>query len=120
MELYHTPESLELYAVKNQSGKYFRAKGYEGSGNSWVNDIDEAKLYTKILSARRQVTFWASKYPQYGIPVIVVLTATVTDILKEDERVQKLNNAKWNFENAKKRLLQAQKDIEEAKKNFGA
>jgi hypothetical protein len=32
MELYHhTPESLELYAVRNHKGQYFRAKGYEGS-----------------------------------------------------------------------------------------
>jgi hypothetical protein len=66
---------------------------------------------------------------KYGAPVIVVLSATVVNVLKEDERVQKvkeekviaeqreiLNDAKWRFEEAQERLLQAQKDIEETKK----
>ena len=40
-------ESIKLYAVRNKKGFWFRAKGYGGHGNSWVESLNDAKLYTK-------------------------------------------------------------------------
>ena len=33
---------LKLYAVQSKDGKWLRAKGYSGSGNSWVENIEDA------------------------------------------------------------------------------
>lgn len=82
-------ETLELFIVKSKDGKYFRSKGYNGYGDSWVDSISKAKIYSKIGSARSQVTFWASHYPEYGIPDIVLLTISESKILNEEERVKK-------------------------------
>lgn len=30
---------LDLFVVKTESGKYFRAKGYNGSGQTFVDDL---------------------------------------------------------------------------------
>jgi len=55
-------EELTFYIIKSKDGKYLRAKGYQGYGNNWVDDIKSAKVYQKIGPARSNVTFWASTY----------------------------------------------------------
>ena len=82
-------EELTFYIVKSKDGKYFRSKGYSGYGQSWVEDVKSAKVYQKIGPARAQVTFWAMEYPLYGIPDIVELTVTGTNVLDESDRVNK-------------------------------
>jgi hypothetical protein len=82
-------EDLELYVVRNQGGKYFRSKGYGGYGSNWVDELQKARIYAKIGPARSQVSFWATNYPKYGTPVIVVLTVAATKVLQEDDRVKK-------------------------------
>jgi hypothetical protein len=121
-------ETLELYVVKNSDGKYFRAKGYGHYGHSWVDDIKQARIYAKLSPARSQVTFWANNYSQYGTPVILKLTATVTEILDEVERVkkanekrvlaeksQKISEAKRKMENARRDMERAKQDMENAR-----
>jgi hypothetical protein len=46
--------TLTLYAVRNREGKWFRAKGYGGYGDTWTPDIGKAKLYSKIARARAE------------------------------------------------------------------
>ena len=82
-------EELELYVVRNQEGKYFHSKGYGGYGNQWVDEFKRARIYAKIGPARSQVSFWATNYPKYGTPVIIVLTVTASKVLQEDDRVKK-------------------------------
>lgn len=82
-------KGLRLYVVMSKDGKFFRSVGYGGGGNSWVDDINSAKFYTKIGQARSRVTFWAKNYPKYGIPYIVELRAESAVILDESERVNK-------------------------------
>lgn len=82
-------EELELYVVKSRDGKYFRAKGFSGSGESWVDSITKAKIYPKLGPARTQVTWWADRFPDYGVPSIIVLTVTGTRVLDESDRVKK-------------------------------
>ena len=45
---------MKLYAVRSKDGKYFRAKGYGGYGESWVDDIKNARLYKKLSQAYKQ------------------------------------------------------------------
>jgi len=112
-------EALTFYIVKSKDGKYFRSKGFSGYGESWVTDIQSAKVYQKIGPARTQVTFWASEYPKFGIPDIIELTVTETKVLDEGERVLKailkkkraiaqrrVDQAQWDYE----RLLRNRKD----------
>jgi len=82
-------EDLELYVVRNKEGKYFRSKGYGGYGSNWVDELKRARIYAKIGPARSQVSFWATNYPNYGTPEIVVLTVAATKVLQEDDRVKK-------------------------------
>jgi hypothetical protein len=82
-------EDLELYVVRNSGGKYFRSKGYGGYGSNWVDELKKARIYAKIGPARSQVSFWATNYPKYGTPEIVVLTVAATKVLQEDDRVKK-------------------------------
>lgn len=65
---------LSFYAVKSTDGKWFRSKGYMGSGNSWVDDIRKAKIYANPGPAKAQITFWATNYPKYGVPELVKIT----------------------------------------------
>lgn len=57
-------------------------------GDSWVDDIKKARVYTRIGHARTQVAFWATNYPDYGVPEIVALHVTATEVLDEKERVE--------------------------------
>lgn len=82
-------DNMKLYLVKNQEGKYFRAKGYGGGGQSWVDEFKDARLYTKISSARSIVTFFTKKYPEYGVPEIHQINIATTTVLDEQKRVEK-------------------------------
>jgi hypothetical protein len=66
-------ETLELnfYAVRSKDGKWLRAKGYGGSGKSWVDEMSKAKIYANPGPAKAQITFWAKNYPEYGVPELV-------------------------------------------------
>lgn len=105
---------LELYVVVNQEGKFFRAVGYGGGGNSWVDTIDKAKIYGKLGQARSRVSWWYSRYPSYGMPNIIKLTAIGTELMDEMERVKKEQQKKKEREAKREetRKKQALKDAE--------
>ena len=115
---------LELYVVRNKEGKFFRRKGYGGSGNSWVEDVALARFYVKVAGARAIVGYYASNYPQYGVPDIVKLTANETEVLDESERVKKsLEKKRKREEEAilrqkKYALDRAKADFEKAKSDL--
>lgn len=88
---------LTMYAVRNQEGKFFRAKGYGGYGDTWVDDIEKAKIYPRIGQARSRVTFFANTYPQYGIPDLVELRVTEMIAVQEVKRVKKSQNRKEKY-----------------------
>lgn len=79
---------LNFYAVRSQDGKWFRSKGLYGSGNSWVEDLTKAKIYSKPGPAKSQITFWAKNYPEFGIPDLVRITTGVCEYLDQTERVK--------------------------------
>lgn len=119
---------LVLFVVRNAKGQYFRAKGFSGSGESWVNDINKAKIYGKIGGARGTVTYFAqdTKYP---VPEIVKLTVTGMEVIDEKDRVEKVlakkarekdeqekRRAKRDLEDAERRLADAQRNLDKLKK----
>jgi hypothetical protein len=105
---------LELYVVMNSTGQFFRAKGYGGYGNTWVNDIKKAKTYSKIGQARSRVTWFSNTYPQYPPPSILEFKIGSYKILNELERVLKARKTKEEKE-AIKRSKQAKLDFNYAK-----
>ena len=107
---------LELYAVKNSDGKFFRAKGY-GGGNTWVDDINKAKIYGKIGGARGTVTYFAKTYPEYPTPQILKLTVTGTEIMDETERIKKVIQKKLQDE-ANRDKYMAEQAFKLAKRDF--
>lgn len=82
----------KFYAVRSKDGKYFKSKGYGGYGNSWRDNLNEAKIYPKPGPARAQITFWATNYPEYGVPDLVEFVIRPEDIRVVDEvgRLDKL------------------------------
>ena len=115
------PPQLVLYAVRNKDGQYFRAKGYGGYGDTWVDELKKARIYAKIGPARGTVTWFANHHPKYGIPQIVELRVTEVFALNETERVKKSmdrkakkkaeyarRHAEWEAEQAQKNLAEAQ------------
>lgn len=112
---------IDIFVVRNKEGKYFRAKGYGGYGQTWVDNIKSARLYSKIGAARAIVTFFASKYPSYGVPEILRLTVSGMAVVDDKDRVTKVLKAKRKAEeeqdlrNAEHALQQAQKRYADAK-----
>ena len=80
-----TEPLLTFYVVKNHEGKFFRAKGFNGAGPSWVNDLKEAKVYDKIKFARNQVRYFGKRYPELPIFNIYQLNVTETIVLPQEK-----------------------------------
>jgi len=120
---------LQFYVVRSRDGMFFRSKGFNGYGDSWVKEITKAKVYSKIGAAKGQVTFWATNYPDFGIPDIIVLSLSATKVIDESDRVRKtlekkLKEAIKNVEDYKQKypnsysLERAQKDVEKLQKTL--
>lgn len=105
-------DELVVYVVRNSKGQYFRAKGMSGYGDSWVDDINRAKIYPKIGGARGTVTYFAQN-PNFPIPEILKLTVTKVEVMDETKRVEKVLNKKAREEQEQK-ARQAKRDLEEA------
>jgi hypothetical protein len=115
---------LTMYAVRNRDGQFFRAKGYGGSGDTWVDSLKKARLYSKVGPARAQVTYFANKYPQYGIPELIELWVTDGGVLNEEDRVKKSQDrqakqkARWEKSLAEYNRKQAEKKLAEAQETL--
>lgn len=118
-------EILTIYIVKNKKGKYYRSKGMSGYGESWVEDINKAKIYPKIGSAKRQVTYWSKNFPEYGIPTILELKTELSQEINQEDRVDKaikdenrrkniakVNKLSQKFREAKERFDKAVEDLD--------
>lgn len=92
---------LKLYVVRSKDGKYFKSKGYGGYGSSWKDDINQARIYPKPGAARGQITFWATHYPEYGVPDLVELTVNEDNMRVVDE-VKRVGKAQDRIEKKKR------------------
>lgn len=102
-------KNLELYVVRNQDGKFFRAKGMNGSGESWVEDLGRARIYAKIGPARSCVTFFA-KSKSYDPPVILKLTIVGAEIMNDFKHRKKVKKREEN-EKKQKRIREFENQI---------
>ncbi len=113
--------AIDVFLVRNRDGHWFRSKGYGGYGQTWVDDIRKAKLYTRLAQARSRVTYFAAKWPDFGTPEIVRLVVSGGEVLDEAARVEKATRAKRRAaETAELRtkqlkLSRAQAEFEQAK-----
>ena len=82
-------EELEFFAVRNREGQWFHRKGYSGQGETWVEEVLQARIYTKIGPARAQVTFFAKNWPSFGVPEIAVFKLSESYVINEEERFKK-------------------------------
>lgn len=116
---------LKLYAIQSQDGKWFKSRGLNNyDKTSWVDTLDQAKIYSTLSPARSQVTFWFKNYPEYGMPKLMELQITNSVELNETERVKKsiskiekkeleykIKAEKWRKEKAERKLREAQKEL---------
>lgn len=109
--------NLTLYIVVNSKGQFFRAKGYEGSGQSWVDDINKARLYSKLSPARSVVTFY-SKNPKLPGPDIFKLSFGSCEIMIEEKERALKAVAKIKKKNEEYNLRIAKRSLEDAIENF--
>lgn len=115
---------LEFFAVRNKEGKFFRSVGYGGGGKSWVDEIGDAKIYAKIGGARGRVTWFASHYPEYGIPEIIKIIANEVEVIDETQRVNKSIERKKNAEiqrekwYAEQKIQDAEEELAKAKEKL--
>lgn len=123
MNLMDITVNIKIYLIKSKEGKWFGAKGSFKS--HWVDDVQEARLYTKKRPARSQITWWTNNYPEYGIPDLIELTVENGKILIEEEQrvidsINKIKREKIESELRTKqwRLEQAQKDLDDAKQRI--
>lgn len=116
--------TLTLYAVRNREGRWFRSKGYGGYGDTWTADVSKAKTYTKIGQARGRVSFFASRWPEHGVPDLVEFTATETAVLPEAGRVSEVAEKKAKREAVRKvrettaAIERAQRDKQDAEERL--
>lgn len=122
------PQGLVLYVVRNSDGQFFRAKGYNGYGQSWVDDINKAKFYGKTSGARGTITYFVNNFPKFPAPDLIMLTLGKAIVIDEKDRIEKakarkatekerreLSQAKWNLDNALRKKEQAEEDLKKAK-----
>jgi hypothetical protein len=115
---------IELYIVQNKEGKYFRARGQHGYGETWVEDIQKAKVYGKIGQARSRVSYFYKNWPEYGMPIILKIDVIGFTVINESERVEKaiakrkkrdeeveVRHRKWAVESAESELKKAQEKL---------
>jgi len=104
-----------FYIVRNKEGKYLRSKGYMGSGNSWVDEIGRAKIYSKPGHAQAQINYWFSRYPGYGEPDLIRVSGVTVEVLEPNKELEEQKIAK---EKDKHEKIAKQKAAEiEAEKN---
>ena len=114
----HTEDSdIVFYAVKSQDGRWFRSKGYMGSGNSWVTDIMKAKFYTNPGPAKSQVTFWSKNYPEMGIPFLVRISLGKIEYIEQQDRVVKALEKQVKKEQ-QAQIVRIEREIERAKQKI--
>lgn len=117
-------ENLCLYAIQNKEGEWFRRKGLNGSGESWVDNFEQARVFSKIGTARGVVSWWANKYPSYGTPFLVILyigrveKQNEADKIAESKRKRDELYAKKELQWKEKKIIAAQKDYEESRKKL--
>lgn len=117
-------KDLKLYIVVNHEGKFFRAKGYGGSGQSWVDNPNTARIYAKIGPPRAIVSYFFNSSDKFPAPKILEIGVGETKIIDEDERLKKNKQkkkekeAQYIIRRRQEQIERAEKELKEAQKNL--
>jgi len=80
-------KALVLYILKSkQNGFFVSEKSINGE---WTQNVNEARIYTKIGIARQMVTKLYQKFPTHGILDIIECSIKEAIVLEEKNRVLK-------------------------------
>jgi hypothetical protein len=79
---------VKVYIVQSQDLKYYKSRGQYSDKSRWVDNMEDAKIYTKIGPARGTVTYFATTFPEYGTPRILVCDVIIDYVLHEVDRVK--------------------------------
>jgi predicted nucleic acid-binding Zn ribbon protein len=101
-------KSFFVYAIQNRRGEWMRSKGYSGGGNKWVDDLSKAKIYTKIGSAKGQVTWWADHIPDAGRLKLIKLLITVVGEYEDEKELARTRKIRYA---ALKRQIREREEI---------
>lgn len=122
-------KNLKLYVLMSKDGLFYRSVGYGGSGPSWTEDFEKAKIYGKLSAARSQVTWWSKHYMKdFGIPDLIEISISPANFKIMDEEVERVTKVlekqkkmaeelevlrrKGELEKAQKALEYAEKELE--------
>lgn len=110
---------FKLYVVRNAEGMFFRAKGYGGSGESWVDSLDRAKIYGRIGPARGVVTWYANNVKDYPVPTLVEIPINTEQfvVLDESQRIAKSQERK-RTEKGRRDLYDKKSELERATRAY--
>lgn len=114
----------EFYVIVNNDGQFLRAKGYPGRGNSWVPELINARIYTKLSTARSRVSYFVNHYPDYPPARIVRFGSVALEIMDEVDRISKMKAKRKreretaDIRNKKMALKAAQRDYEVAQQRL--
>ena len=115
---------MEVYVLRSKDGKYFRAKGYGGAGESWIADLKRARFYADIGPAKSQATYWGKRWPEYGAPDIVTFKLIESRVIPQNERVkdvvvkQKEDKARRDIYRKKQSLKKTEVELKELKEYY--
>lgn len=77
--------ALEVYAVKSHDGKYYRTKGYMGTGLCWVDTLEKARVWFKISPAKAIVSYWTINHPTFTPPNLVKFTIGAEQVISTNK-----------------------------------
>lgn len=109
--------TVELFAIRNKEGKWFRRKGYNGRGDTWTDDFLKARIYNRISPARSIITFFSNTWPEYGIPDLVKISIDKVELIEETDRVNKAKEKK-RLDEAKREERQKKEDVARAEREL--
>jgi hypothetical protein len=107
---------MKVYLVRHPDGRFFKHRSRAWSKtNGWVEQIDDAKIFIKLGTARSNVTWYANESGK--IADIVEFDLVMSKVINEEERVQNARLNKYERE-LSRRKEQYQKELDRATKNY--
>ncbi len=111
-----TDDTIVFFVIRNSTGQYYKTC-QSNRPAKWVDELDLARIYAKESMARGKVTSYANMHPKEPTPEIVEFTVVQTRTIDQKSRVIETRNKKIE-EEARKKTLYAQQQLEEAEEAF--
>ena len=109
--------SLKLYAVRSKDGKWYKSQHHR---RGWQDDVSDARFFSTPGPAKTQITYFATHFPDDGIPDLIEITATEYTVVDQVLRVKKAArkksevNALRDAKDAKLKLADAERVMRDA------